>query len=65
LPNSRQRVNNRSGWTLSGAAINLSAPVEAEGTGAMTVVVSGGITASWLGLKDANLFEKKVHYFKT
>lgn len=45
-------------WGLSAAAININAPLEADGTGAMAVVILDGIEASWRGLKDVNLFEK-------
>jgi hypothetical protein len=47
-----------SAWALSAAAININAPLQADGTGAMAVGVLQGIEVSWLGLKDANLFEK-------
>jgi hypothetical protein len=45
-------------WALSAAAININAPLEADGTGAMATGVVQGLEVSWLGLKDANLFEK-------
>jgi hypothetical protein len=45
-------------WVLSAAAINIAAPLQADGIGAMAVGVTEGLEASWLGLKDANLFEK-------
>ena len=45
-------------WALSAAAINITAPLEADGTGAMALGVVEGLEVSWLGLKDANLFEK-------
>ena len=45
-------------WALSAAAININAPLQADGTGAMANVILQGLEASWQGLKDANLFEK-------
>ncbi|MDB5206003.1 MAG: hypothetical protein JWR72_1078, partial [Flavisolibacter sp.] len=45
-------------WVLSAAAINIAAPFQADGIGAMAVGVVEGLEASWIGLKDANLFEK-------
>ncbi len=45
-------------WALSAAVININAPLQADGTGAMAIVILQGIEASWMGLKDANLFEK-------
>jgi hypothetical protein len=51
-------------WALSAAAININAPLQADGTGAMAVVILQGIEASWMGLKDANLFEKSSTQLK-
>ncbi len=51
-------------WGLSAAAINFNAPLQADGTGAMAVVILQGIEASWMGLKDANLFEKSSAQLK-
>jgi hypothetical protein len=51
-------------WGLSAAAININAPLQADGTGAMAVVILQGIEASWMGLKDANLFEKSSAQLK-
>lgn len=45
-------------WVLTAAAININAPLQAEGSGAMAIAVKEGLTASWIGLKDASLFEK-------
>ncbi len=45
-------------WALPAAVININAPLQADGTGAMAVGVVQGLDVSWLGLKDANLFEK-------
>lgn len=45
------------GWLLSAASININAPLEADGTGAIGVVIKDGLSASWYGLKDANLLE--------
>ncbi len=45
-------------WGLSAAAININAPLQADGTGAMAMVILNGIEVSWMGLKDTNLFEK-------
>lgn len=45
-------------WALPAAAININAPLQAEGTGAMAIGVVDGLEASWMGLKDANLYEK-------
>jgi hypothetical protein len=42
-------------WALNAAAIDISAPLQADGTGAMGVVVKDGLEAAWPGLKDANL----------
>lgn len=47
-----------SAWALNAAVININAPLVADGTGAMAVGVTDGLEVSWLGLKDANLFEK-------
>lgn len=44
-------------WLLNAAAININAPLEADGTGAMGVAVVEGLEASWYGLKDAHLLE--------
>lgn len=46
------------GWVISAAAINIAAPVQADGTGAMAIGVLDGIEVSWIGLKDANLEER-------
>ncbi len=51
-------------WVLSAAAININAPVQADGIGAMAVGVLDGLEVSWLGLKDANLFEKSFTTLK-
>jgi hypothetical protein len=51
-------------WVLSAAAINIAAPVQADGIGAMAIGVTEGLTAGWLGLKDANLFEKSFASLK-
>ena len=51
-------------WGLSAAVININAPLQADGTGAMAVVILQGIEASWMGLKDANLFEKSSAQLK-
>ncbi|MEP6712340.1 MAG: hypothetical protein ABJA37_07995 [Ferruginibacter sp.] len=51
-------------WGLSAAAININAPLQADGTGAMVLGVTEGLEASWLGLKDANLFEKSSAQLK-
>ncbi|RYY27243.1 MAG: hypothetical protein EOO04_09710, partial [Chitinophagaceae bacterium] len=45
-------------WALSAAAIDITAPVEADGTGAMAIGVLQGLAVSWAGLKDAALEEK-------
>jgi hypothetical protein len=45
-------------WAMSAAAIDIAAPVEADGTGAMAIGVLDGLEASWAGLKDAVLEEK-------
>lgn len=53
-----------SSWALSAAVININAPLQAEGTGAMAAVILQGIEVSWQGLKDANLFEKSSTQLK-
>ena len=45
-------------WALSAAAININAPLQADGTGAMALGVVQGLEVSWMGLKDTSLFEK-------
>jgi hypothetical protein len=45
-------------WAISAAAIDIAAPVEADGTGAMAIGVLDGLEAGWAGLKDAALEEK-------
>jgi len=47
-------------WGLSAAVININAPLQADGTGAMGMVILQGLEAGWMGLKDANLFEKST-----
>ena len=47
-----------SDWALTAAVININAPLQADGTGAMAVIILNGLEATWQGLKDANLFEK-------
>lgn len=44
-------------WALSAASINITAPLQAEGSGAMVITVESGIDASWYGLKDGSLYE--------
>jgi hypothetical protein len=51
-------------WVLSATAININAPLEADGIGAMAVGVVEGLEVSWLGLKDTNLFEKGIAQLK-
>ena len=51
-------------WGLNAAVINISAPLQADGTGAMGMVILQGIEVSWLGLKDTNLFEKSFTQLK-
>lgn len=55
--NGKGAISN-SQWALSAAAINIAAPLQADGTGALAIGVVDGLEASWMGLKDANLFEK-------
>ncbi|TDH27350.1 hypothetical protein EXU57_07120 [Segetibacter sp. 3557_3] len=47
-----------SAWAISGAIVDIAAPLQADGTGAMAIGVLGGLEVSWLGLKDSNLAEK-------
>lgn len=51
-------------WVLSAAAINIAAPLVADGIGAMALGVLQGLEASWIGLKDANLFERSSAQLK-
>ncbi|RYF87070.1 MAG: hypothetical protein EON98_01685, partial [Chitinophagaceae bacterium] len=51
-------------WVLSAAAINIAAPLQADGIGAMAVGVLQGLEVSWIGLKDANLLEKGTAQLK-
>lgn len=52
-------------WALSAAVININAPLQAEGTGAMLLLVKPGLEATWMGLKDANLFESSTTKLNT
>jgi len=45
-------------WAISAAAIDIAAPVQADGTGAMAIGLLQGLDISWAGLKDAALEEK-------
>ncbi len=49
-----------SAWAISGAMIDITAPLQADGTGAMVIGVLGGLEVSWRGLKDANLADKST-----
>lgn len=51
-------------WVLPAAEINIAAPLQADGTGAMAVGVLQGLEVSWIGLKDANLLEKGTAQLK-
>ncbi len=51
-------------WALSAAAVNINAPLQADGTGAMGVVILQGLKVNWQGLKDTNLFEKSYTQLK-
>ncbi|MEO8766551.1 MAG: hypothetical protein ABI416_19780 [Ginsengibacter sp.] len=51
-------------WVLSAAVINIAAPLQADGIGAVAVGVLEGLEASWIGLKDASLFEKGSTHLK-
>ncbi len=51
-------------WGLNAAVIDISAPLEADGTGAMAVMVGEGLRMTWMGLKDVNLFEKSFASLK-
>lgn len=46
-----------SAWLLSTTAIDINAPLQAEGIGAMAVGVIEGLNVTYSGLKDANLKE--------
>src|SRR5439155_3188488 len=45
----------QSWWALSAASINLNAPLQADGTGAISIGVTDGLQAGWKGLKDIQL----------
>jgi len=45
-------------WALNAAVIDINAPLQADGTGAMAVLVKQGLEAAWTGLKDVNLADK-------
>jgi len=48
----------QSAWSLSCAVLDVNQPLEASGIGAMMIQTESGISAGWMGLKDANLKEK-------
>jgi hypothetical protein len=54
------QVQNKAGiiesaWLLSAAAININAPLQADGIGAMGIFINDGLEITWPGLKDAAL----------
>lgn len=53
-----------SAWLLPAAAININAPLEAEGIGAMAIGVIDGLEVGWIGLKDTNLYDLSTAHLK-
>jgi hypothetical protein len=45
----------QSAWSLSCAVLDVNHPLEASGIGAMMIQTDAGLSAGWMGLKDANL----------
>ena len=45
----------QSAWSLSCAVLDVNHPLEAGGIGAMMIQTEAGLSAGWMGLKDANL----------
>ncbi|HWJ28716.1 MAG TPA: hypothetical protein VNS32_19385, partial [Flavisolibacter sp.] len=54
----------QSWWSLSAASININAPLQADGTGAISLGVVNGIETSWKGLKDIPLKESSSTLLK-
>ncbi|MGZ8554600.1 MAG: hypothetical protein ACXWV8_14405, partial [Chitinophagaceae bacterium] len=53
----------QSAWALTAATININNPPAAAGIGAIAVQCSKGISNSWTGLKDNNLYERAFVHF--
>ncbi len=51
-------------WALPAASINIAAPLQAEGSGAMAIAIQDGISASWYGLRDGTLYESSAARLK-